>query len=75
MVTSTATDPRTPAGATQRASTDDSTSAIIAADDPNLHPVLPATKPLPATVTIVPPVTTPDDGITDDTEPTAAYSI
>ena len=48
--------------------------AITPDPDPNRHAVWPAMKPSPTTVTIVPPVTIPDDGDTDATRPTALYS-
>ena len=66
--------PRTPAGATQRASVVDTTDAYADAPDPNLHAVTPETKPLPDTVTIVPPATEPLDGTTEVTAPTPTYS-
>merc|ERR1719502_1936804 len=74
IATLTDTAPRAPAGATHRASEEDTTEARKADPDPNLHAVRPATKPDPDKVTTAPPVTEPDDGCTSVTEPMSAYS-
>merc|ERR1719424_745941 len=63
-----------PAGDSQVAAPDDATSAITTDDVPNRHPVTPATKPSPASVTTVPPDTEPVDGHTDETRAAPMYS-
>jgi hypothetical protein len=64
VVTVTLTAPVAAAGEVALSCSGEETETWVAGELPNSTVVLPATKPVPVTVTAVPPVDGPDDGLT-----------
>ena len=74
VVTVTSTEPVDPAGATADSEVAEVTLNEVAAVDPNLTAVAPV-KPLPVTVTEVPPLVGPDEGATAVTVGAAGVDV